>query len=370
MSMQLLFVDDEPLQRESFTDSIDEWNEANPHRTFIGLVCSNSIEALAKFETHRVDCALLDLRLREGGGNIAHGNDLAIKAVDGIGIPVGVISGWPGDLNEGLAERHLLRTFDKNIGGYARALEWFGGLWEMMEVLKAARGKLESAGAEIFASHVWPHWTDYAAWPGLDQASLRTVIARQFAGHIAERLGADQGTPGWHPFECYLKPPLKARGVQTGDMFRMADGLWVVLSPQCDLATKGVDNVLLARCEENQPGDWAEKVAALLEAQQAGDVPQKKSRFFTDLVNQNMAVSKHFLPPLDGAPIVVDFKRIKTETLDELEAAVSNRAASIASSFLPNLTQRFGAYVSRNGQPNIDINHFAYAPAAAVVAAA
>lgn len=36
-------------------------------------------------------------------------------------------------------------------------------------------------------------------------------------------------------------------------------------------------------------------------------------------------------------------------------AALEQREASIATPFLPNIVQRFGAYISRTGQPNIDI---------------
>ena len=56
---------------------------------------------------------------------------------------------------------------------------------------------------------------------------------------------------------------------------------------------------------------------------------------------------------------MVQFREVVTRPLAELNACLDKREASIALAFLPNLIQRFGAYISRTGQPNIDIRHFA-----------
>ena len=232
----------------------------------------------------------------------------------------------------------------------------------MMEVLGAARRRLEASGAEVFAGHIWPHWSDYQKLPGLQREQLDLIVARQYASYISDRMGADQeDNPRWHPFESYIKPPMSGRPPQTGDIYRLDSELWVVLTPQCDMAGGKVTNVLMALCD---PGNgkiapWNEKVAALVAAQQAGEIPQKLRNWFTDLINQNMEGSAHFLPPLDGQPLLVSFKAIQTVTLERLRDAVGDRVASVAPVFLPNLTQRFGAYISRTGQPNIDIAHFA-----------
>ena len=76
-------------------------------------------------------------------------------------------------------------------------------------------------------------------------------------------------------------------------------------------------------------------------------------------MNQNVDVSEHFLPPIAaGPPLMVRFKSVSTKPLAWLNANLALREASIAPAFLPNLVQRFGAWVSRTGQPNIRASHF------------
>jgi hypothetical protein len=55
--------------------------------------------------------------------------------------------------------------------------------------------------------------------------------------------------------------------------------------------------------------------------------------------------------------MVVEFKTLRTVPSNDLD--LGKRIASIAPAFVPNLVQRFGAYVSRTGQPNIEVSHFA-----------
>jgi hypothetical protein len=55
---------------------------------------------------------------------------------------------------------------------------------------------------------------------------------------------------------------------------------------------------------------------------------------------------------------MVDFKKLMTLSLEDLQKQLPQRKASVATPFLANLTRRFGAYISRVGQPDIDVSHF------------
>lgn len=59
--------------------------------------------------------------------------------------------------------------------------------------------------------------------------------------------------------------------------------------------------------------------------------------------------------------MMVNFKTLIAIQYEELMAIRGDRVATIATPFLPNLTQRFGSYFSRVGQPNIDTDLFALA---------
>jgi hypothetical protein len=87
---------------------------------------------------------------------------------------------------------------------------------------------------------------------------------------------------------------------------------------------------------------------------------EARNKYFRKLITQNIEVSQHFLPPLQaGPPLMVQFTELTTRPLTELNGRLGDRKASVAPAFLPNLIQRFGAYMSRTGQPNIAARHFA-----------
>jgi hypothetical protein len=162
----------------------------------------------------------------------------------------------------------------------------------------------------------------------------------------------------WHPFENYIVPALLENRPHTGDLFRLNGEIWVVLTPQCDMATQKAVSVLLARCDPKPKMDEWEKHVGLLQAGVSASKKADAEKFFKKLVNQSEP-AQHFLPPLEnGQPLMVDFKNLQTIPLDGLQVRLSDRVASVATPFLGNLTQRFGAYVSRMGQPNIDTSHF------------
>ncbi|MCP4621892.1 MAG: hypothetical protein GY844_36275 [Bradyrhizobium sp.] len=185
------------------------------------------------------------------------------------------------------------------------------------------------------------------------------IVSRQYASHIAESLGIDSDeTVRWHPFENYVQPALQESRPHTGDIFKLDDALWVVLTPQCDMATQKAPTVLLARCDPNPAiEEWKENIAGL-RPDASNNKKRAAERFFSRLVNQ-AEPALHFLPPLEGEqPLMVDFKCLRIIDLIELQTKLSERLASVATPFLGNLTQRFGAYISRIGQPNIDPRHF------------
>lgn len=370
--LRILFVDDDNIQRERFQDAISDWNAANAPKTFDPVILETSDAAAEALKHSRFDCALFDLKLEKGEAHAPNltGNQLALEGLDEFGIPVGIISGFIEDVSEEVEARPLLRTFRKVPGAFDEAVGWLGGLWDMMEVLAATRRRIRRSGAEIFARRVWPRWDRFRELSADGDAQIEAVVTRQYAGHIAELLGIDGvGNPDWHPVESYIHPALQDGRAHTGDIFRLDGDLWVVLSPPCDMAAD-VEDVLLAKCMPDLDPVWSNKVAQLRAALAAGEVSANLRRYFSDLTNQNLEVSKHFLPPLDGHPLRVDFKRLATRPLAELTAALGERVASISPVFLTNLTQRFGAYISRTGQPNIGVEHFGRGVPAEPVAAA
>lgn len=361
----ILFVEDNKNNRDLFDFAIKAWNEehAEAGKEFSPHMAESYEEAVEALRRFRFDCAVLDLRLPNNSGQDSPdvGNKLAKDVLFQQGLPLAILSGHPAEVDETLGELEFIRAFDKgDEDGYDKAIAWLAEKWEMMEALRSAKASIDQSAAIVFAKRLWPQWSTFSQLEGGDVEKITKIIGRQYVSHIADILGLDnEGSVGWHPFECYNVPSLFDSRAHTGDIFETAGDYWIVLSPQCDMATQKVTSAIMAKCVVGHT-NWNEHVEALKTKPSQVKV-DKATRYFRDLVNQNLAVSVHFLPPLPkkAEPLIVSFSEIRTATLAELNDMLATRVASVSSPFLSNLVQRFGAYISRTGQPNLEFNHFA-----------
>lgn len=363
--LNLLFVEDDPLVIDLFERALAGWHARHKKdgKRFKLDLKGTAEEAWEALRRVRYDAALFDLRLPAGGKAAKDpvGNELAQFAIAELGIPLAIMTALPDELLPELDAAEQVRMFFKNDQtAYEDAIEWIGSWWEMMEFVAAAREKLRRASSDIFMKRLWPAWGQFSdvLKDGASREELRTIVARQYVSHAAELFGLDEpDAVKWHPFECYIIPSLCQRPA-TGDIYRFENELWVILSPACDLAMANVSNVVLAKCTD-APADWGERIEQWKAAPE-GEKKVKAAKYFHDRVNQNVGPSKHFLPPLPGTnqPMMVDFLQLQTVPFETLSNDLNSRVGSVAAPFLNNLVQRFGANISRVGQPNIDIAHF------------
>lgn len=366
----MLVVEDEDRMITLLQDALDDWNVANEGSTrrFEAVFVKSPEGAAQEIYSKKIDCALVDLRLPPDEDsdktNPDNGNALAAALLHENGIPVAIISGHPGEAEPTLVDAGTVRAFEKADDGYDEAVGWLASQWELMDALRAVRQRLEKSTAEVFARRIWPNWSQMADAIGHDNDKLAVAIARQYASHTAELLSQD--TVGdWHPFENFIVPSYVDDRAHTGDVFHLGGINWIVLTPQCDMATAKVPNVLLAECAlgtehwtEKLREQWDENLKEL-RAATSNNKRKKPAKLLRDFVNQNLPASVHFLPPIPGTeePILVQFGKIRTIPLVELNEQLTERVASVSPPFLSNLVQRFGAFISRTGQPNIGVEH-------------
>ncbi len=359
----MLVVEDEDRMITLLSDALEDWNAANEGsvRCFEAIFVKSPEGAAQELYNRKIDCALVDLRLPPDDASdktdASNGNTLAANLLRENGIPVAIISGHPGEAEPDLIGGGTVRAFEKADDGYEQAVNWLASQWELMDALRAVRQRLEQSTAEVFARRIWPNWSQMAEAIDHDNKKLAIAIARQYASHTAELLGQDASND-WHPFESFIVPSYIDDRAHTGDIFLLEDTNWIVLTPQCDMATGKIPNVLLAECALGAEY-WAENVEAL-RAATSNSKRRKPTEFLRNFVNQNLPASVHFLPPVPGTvePILVQFGKIRTIPLNDLNKQLDVRVASVSPPFLGNLVQRFGAFISRTGQPNIGVEHF------------
>lgn len=357
----ILLVEDEGRMITLMQEALEEWNNANEENgRYFKAIATNTVgDAVEAIYDYKIDCAIVDLRLPTGevGKQNAPetGNTLASDLILKNGMPVAIVSGHPAEVDPKFAAMPVC-TFDKADDGYEQALKWLGDQWELMEALRSVREVLEQSAGDVFSRRIWPNWSQMEDAIGHDNKKLAIAIARQYASHTAELLGLD-GSGDWHPFENFVVPSYNADRAHTGDIFLLEDINWIVLTPQCDMATGKVPNVLLAECSLGVD-QWAENVEAL-KAATSNNKRKEPTKFLRTFVNQNLPASMHFLPPLPGSeePVFVQFGKIRTVPLADLNKQLDARVASVSPPFLSNLVQRFGAFISRTGQPNIGVEH-------------
>ena len=316
MTKHILFVEDEDTQQDLFETAVGDWNLAHAEagRKFTFSTKTTVERALEALERTRFDAALCAVRVTRAAGGAAgpRGNELARAALHERGLPVAIISANTGQLDDDVRAAGAVRVFDKTqvvaAGNYYdHALPWLAGQWDMMEVLSAARNRIEASAADIFLLRLWPRWKSFAELE-TDRAELEGIVTRQYVGHMADKLGLDDpSNVSWHPFENYVSPALMSGRAHTGDIFRFDDRLWVVLTPQCDMATQKVENAVLAKCERGIDG-WNDQIAAF-RAKASDKAVEKSAKFLSRFLNQNLEPSRHFLPPLPGEkePLLVHF---------------------------------------------------------------
>jgi hypothetical protein len=356
----------EPIERivliaEDDNDAISSWERdirefnkvpSQPIQ-FLAVFAKNKREAVRALDRTRIHCAVVDLRLPQddepGAQNTEKmGNDILGRVLLEVGVPAVVYSGHPQEASD-IVKASQIRVEGKRGGGGMDLLSWLAGHEGLMSAMDVMRKLVERESAKLFSQSIWPRWAN--AWRLMaDPAPLGDVITRQVVAHVAEQLSLP---PIYHhPEEFYFVPPLKADRLGTGDLLRLNDAVYVVVTPRCNLAREYPNHLMLAFCKP-MTSIWTGMRSRFNGADTTKqDAAMKELQLYA---SQGFAISTHFLPPCgsDG-PWLVQFKEIITKPIAEAETMVNARFASIAPQFVPNLVQRCAAYLGRIGQPDLD----------------
>ena len=178
---------------------------------------------------------------------------------------------------------------------------------------------------------------------------LAGVITRQVVAHLAEELSLPPNHH--HPEEFFFVPPLSATQLGTGDLTRWKGDVYVVVTPRCNMARDKYPKFLMLGHCKPMVDEW-KSLRKRFGKPETEDSATKELR---NLASQGHAIATHFLPPCgDDGPWLVQFKDIMTISSSEAGDLLAGRFASIAPQFVPNLVQRYAAYLGRIGQPDLD----------------
>lgn len=341
--LQVLLVEDQESNIEAWNDKANSHNADAEAKGFeVESWHARSVaEAQALLDTRKIDAVVVDLRLHSDDGQEGtpndHGNALVKHVVDKHAVAMAIYSGQQQEADT--TDCPQVEKFDRG-GGLNPVFDWLGRQREMVIQVRGTKQAIERETARIFFRSIWPRWTHWTK-EGAD-AKLGGTLARHVVAHVHDSMLYFGGEVA-HPEETYFIPPVKDR-LDTGDLILDDGKLWIVVSPRCDLAnTDKVPTVLVAFCIDKS-AEWKAANAKV----QSG------------MAQHGKAAKWHFLPPLldsagkETGPWYVEFGNLRAVPSGEVEATLTaKRFASLAPQFVPSLVERFGAYFSRIGTPNL-----------------
>jgi CheY-like chemotaxis protein len=340
-TLTILIIEDDEAQIQIYEDVIEQYNKnSEPKIEF--EICQDFNQGQKALETPFYDAAIIDLKL--SNTEELEGKKL-VEAVHGkIRIPIVIYSGSISqidDIPETVLLKKKLRT--ENL---TEILNEIIAIYNtgITQLLRPA-GEIDQKLTNIF----WNHLADNLnIW--MDHNNPKTLLRHVFT-HFQEHMEID--TDGnfeeYHPAEIYLSPPIKAN-IHTGDLIKIGDEHFIVLTPACDVVfnyrfnEKGeripfrkADHLVVAQAKEfdfktlclNKKGD---------------DVDKGK---INDYVS-NSYFRFHYLPSFKGNNgFLIDFQELKTVAFD----AEMDRVATVSGAFSKDIVSRFSLYFARQGQP-------------------
>lgn len=350
--IHILIVEDHNETRQSWERDIREFNRKPDLKiAFIASFVTTRDAAINAIHRSAFDCAVVDLRLpRAKDGELPEGplgNDVVAALLENSGVPAVVYSAYVAEVGDHVAQSHI-KVVTKAGGASLRILSEFSAQADLMEAMRQTRLVISKQTSRLFNESIWPRWQH--KWSkSIDKETVNIIIARQTASHISAAL-SDQPSRH-HPEEFYVVPALHSDRLDTGDILAIGKGTYVVLTPRCNMANNKQPKNLLLAAMTDVP-DWPAWKDALLG--QSNSKRDKAADRIRSHATQGHEISTHFLPPLDGkGPWLVQFQEARTVKSSAAARLIPRRIASIAPQFVPNLVQRYAAYLGRIGQPDI-----------------
>ncbi len=361
--LRILFVDDDSVLLKEFPPDLEGTLQE------IGIeaevVAEASVDsALKSLREQGYHLIIVDLRFPEG----PTGNDVLREILDRHVMPIIVYSGFQQDLDPRFQEHSFISIApSKKIDHVITKVKE----WNERRVFDffSEEGLLASSLQKTLTLTMWEHVSRY--WEHLPTDDQRTLAA--IAGRIASTLiydilafgGGDEDEIPVHHGEIYIFSTPRSH-LSVGDLLHIGDRTYAVLTPACDLISRGERGakakvVLLTECQDliqfagQEPQLMAQlkKLRSASAAQRQGAAEKIERMMRQAWLNEE---GKHFfLPPFGDLPgYALDFLRISTEPYDtpeQRERLLGARIASLNREIAGELATRYSRFMLRLGQP-------------------
>jgi CheY-like chemotaxis protein len=348
--LKILLVEDSEDQQNIFADSVSVFNDKNKDICVVTFEVAESLsEALSKIDGS-FDGAIIDLKLGdddEGGNTVVSQFSETLTRV-----PVIFVTGFVD-----LVEDHpsIIHKRARGSESYESDLNMLKRISDTgLTRIMGGRGIIEKTLSKVFLENLLPYNDKWVAYGETDSSRTEKALLRHALSHLLQLLDDDEDC--CFPEEVYLTPPLTDK-IRTGSVVKekSSEQRFVVLNPACDLVIRNngecnTDRILIVEIDSQ---------ASLFPGHPAIGLSNSQKEDLKKAYRNNKSAYYHWLPRTDffeGG--FLNFRKLSSLSREEFNERFEKPVVQISPSFVKDMVARFSAYYARQGQPDIDFEHF------------
>lgn len=358
-AFRLLIVEDNDQDLTTCRDTVARYRDEKQREVEL-VECRSVKEAFEKLD-NSFDGAIIDLRLAGQGDE---GNQVVRRITESyFRIPVAILTGTPDAVDSDFAYIGVFKKGDPGAG-YADLLDRFWGIHNTgLTRIMGGRGIIEETLNKVFRENLLPQKDKWVTYGETDSSRTEKALLRHALSHLLQLL--DDDGDRCFPEEVYLTPPLTEK-IRTGSVVKEKNSAqrFVVMNPACDLVIRNngeckTDRILIVEID-SQTSLFSKHHATGLSKSQKKDLERAYS-------NKTWTYY-HWLPKIeikgmDFSGGFLNFRKISSLPIEEFNERFEKPAIQISPFFVKDIVARFSAYYARQGQPDIDFDHFINPPA-------
>lgn len=355
IDLKILLVEDSKDQQDIFKNSVKVFNDKNKDICFVSFEIAQDLPEAEGKINGSFDGAIVDLKLgddEDGGNTIIRKFSETFTRVPVIFVTafIDLVENHPSIIHKHARGNE---SYESDLNMLKRISDT--GLTRIM----GGRGIIEKTLSQVFLENLLPQKDKWMAYGEQDSPRTEKALLRHALSHLLQLL--DDDGDRCFPEEVYLTPPLTDK-IRTGSVVKekSSDQKFVVMNPACDLVIRdngecNTDRILIVEIDSQN---------SLFPGHPATGLSNSQKKDLEKAYRNNKSAYYHWLPRTDffeGG--FLNFRKLLSLSSEKFNERFEKPAVQISPSFVKDMVARFSAYYARQGQPDIDFEHFINPPA-------
>ena len=336
--IKILLIEDEDSQITAIKESTEAYNITHNCQIEVDNIKDDSNIGNKLFE-NKYDCIVIDINW--GDQDPEGGRRLIDKIINKKRIPLIIYA----------ANLSYVDDIEEQIGfkKFTRTTPFMNVLDEIIKIknlklfdLIGYDGNLDDKITEIFWNDLEDSLKSINSIPEYEDSD---ALVRMLTTRIVNKLNIDENVKQKY-FEFYISPSVSDE-IHNGDIYRIDNENYLVIMPECQVIHHQDKPITTTHIEYILAKSKIDKVLSASRDKQ-------QNVFRNEFSLESPAY--HYLPPFANKNMgLVEFANVTTFPREKFTK--DNKLVSINPHYMKNIQSRFAQYYSRQGQPDIDIEH-------------